>query len=129
MSNPTYEQLVFFTNYPSFTLSPRRFRSYRLHLGEEEVEDKGGDTHYFDLVWFKETEDLVAVEIEESLGMILPSNFRLKRSTDRYLFLGQFTEKGIDDLLVHRGGIIEYLWALYSSEGRVLIHDAGDVLR
>ncbi len=119
MSNFAYERLAVTmnscSNYLQFTLAHGRFRSFRLHLGEEEVEDENGDAHIFDLVWFKDTEELVAVEVEEMLGVILPLNFRLKRNTDRYLFLGQFTEEGVDDLLVHRGRIIEYLWELHTS--------------
>ena len=120
MSDLTYERLAITmnscSNYLEFTLAPKRFRSFRLHLSEEEIIDENGTPHYFDLIWFKDTEELIAAEVEESLGLILPLNFKLKKSTDRYLFLGSFTEKGIDDLLLHRGGIIKYLWELHTQE-------------
>lgn len=120
MSELTYERLAITmnsqSNYLEFTLTPKRFRSFRLHLGEEAVLDDNGAPHYFDIIWFRDTEELIAVEVEESLGVVLPLNFRLKKSTDRYLFLGSFTEQGIDDLLIHQGSIIEYLWELHTGE-------------
>ena len=122
MTNPSYEQLAFMLNedYLKFTLRRKRLYSFRLHLGEERVEDANGGAHHFDIVWFKDSEELIAVEIEESLGVVLPLNFRLKRSTDRYLFLGSFTEKGIDDLLMHHRGIIPHLWRLHTEESQSL---------
>ena len=116
MSNLTYDQLVLFTNYGEFTLAPRRFRSFRLHLGEEVILDRESDHHVFDVIWFRETEELIAVEVEKSLGTVLPLNFRLKKSMDRYFFLGIFSEKGIDDLLPFQGHIIEHLWVLYTQD-------------
>ena len=115
MNDLTYEGLSpsLFSGYLQFTLTPRRFRGFRLHLGEEVIMDEKGDSHVFDLIWFKDTEELVAAEVEEALGVILPFNFKLKKNTDRYLFLGNFTEKGIDDLLVHKGKIIRYLRELH----------------
>lgn len=124
---PLYEQLIIDDDYLEFTLAPRRFRSFRLHLGQEVILDENGGVHCFDLVWFRETEELVAAEVEKKLGVVLPLNFELKKSTGRYLFLGQFTEEGIDDLLPFQGHIIRRLWALYTSEGKVLVHDVGDV--
>jgi len=116
MNDLTYEGLSpsLLSGYLQFTLTPRRFRGFRLHLGEEVITDEKGDPHVFDLVWFKDTEELVASEVEEALGLVLPLNFRLRRSTDKYLFLGNFTEEGIDDLLVHKGRIIRYLWELHT---------------
>jgi len=126
MANPTYEQLftsMDWGHYLQFTLARKRFRSFRVHLGEEAIPDKDGEVHVFDLVWFKDTKDLIAVEVEESLGIILPFNFKLKRNTDKYVSLGKFTEKEIDELLVYRGRIIEHLWGLREEavwyEGRV----------
>ena len=118
MNDLTYEGLSpsLLSGYLQFTLTPRRFRGFRLHLGEEVITDEKGDSHVFDLVWFKDTEELVASEVEEALGLVLPLNFRLRRSTDKYLFLGNFTEEGIDDLLVHKGRIIRYLWELHTKE-------------
>ena len=118
MNDLTYEGLVpsLFSGYLQFTLTPRRFRGFRLHLGEEVIMDERGDSHVFDLIWFKDTEELVASEVEEALGLVLPFNFKLKKSTDRYLFLGNFTEKGIDDLLVYKGRIIRHLWEVYANE-------------
>ena len=118
MNDLTYEGLSpsLLPGYLQFTLTPRRFRGLRLHLGEEVIMDEKGEAHIFDLVWFKDTEELVASEVEEALGLVLPFNFKLKKSTDRYLFLGNFTEKGIDDLLVHKGRIIRHLWEVYANE-------------
>ena len=118
MSNLTWEtmeleeQLSFSTSYLDFTLAPRRFRAFRLHLGEEEISDEKGDLHFFDLIWFRSTGELIAAEVEESLGTVLPLNFKLKKSTDRYLFLGKFREEEIDDLLPYQGHIIKHLWTL-----------------
>jgi len=118
MTNPTYEQLSTMMNddYLKFTLRFNRLRGSRLHAGKEKVMDEDGATHSFDLTWFKNTEELIAVEIEEELGTILPANFKLRKGTDRYLWMGNFTEKGMSDLLVYRGGIIEHLWRLHTGE-------------
>ncbi len=111
MSEPTYEQLTFRIDYLAFTLSPKRFRSFRLHLGEEGIlNEEGDDVRHFDVVWFRDTEELVAVEVKESLGIILPLGFKLKKNTERYLFLGCFTEREIDKLVIHSGGIIAFLF-------------------
>ena len=111
MSEPTYEQLTFRIDYLAFTLSPNRFRSFRLHLGEEWVHnEESDDIHHFDIVWFKSTEELVAVEVEESIGIILPLGFKLKKNTGRHLFLGCFTEREIDKLIIHSGGIIDFIF-------------------
>lgn len=106
----TYEALEFHDGYLDWTLRPQRLRSFRLHLGEETIPDEDGGSHLFHLIWFRATGELIAVEIEETFGHILPLNRRLCRSTDRYLYLGNFSEEGIDELLVHQGYIIKHLW-------------------
>jgi len=116
MSNLIYEQFDIRDDYFEFTLHPKRFRSFRLHLGEEEMPDTFREVHFFDIVWFRGTEELIAAEIERSFGTILPLDFRLKKSTGKYLYLGNFTEKEIDDLLPFRGHIIKHLWALYTQD-------------
>ena len=94
----------------TFSTAPRRIRSFRLHMGDEMVKDSEGNYHAFDLIWFQNTQDLIAVEFEEKLGTVLPKGFQLKRYTDNYTYLGKFFRQEIDDLLEHKGNILSYLW-------------------
>ena len=110
-----YDKLPLISDYLSFSLDLKRRKSFRLHVSNEMIPDDNGDDHSFDVTWYEATGELVAVEVEESLGTVLPIRFKLKRGTDKYLFLGVFTEKGVDDLRKkHEGGIVEYLWSMYT---------------
>ena len=106
-----YEDMVPFQGgFQIYASGYTRMKSFRAHLKPEVIYDAEGELHIFDVIWFKTTGELIAAEVEEDLGTILPSHRRLRRYRGNYTHLGTFSEQEIDDLLLFEGSVIQYLW-------------------
>ena len=91
-------------SYSTFALAPGRCRSMVERLGAKWYLAEQHNGPQFELIWFKTTEELVALEITKQIGFILPQGIERFERTGRYLPLGKVAYDDLNAIRKLKGG-------------------------
>jgi len=103
-------QLELKTGFGGFMLHPLRVRSEQEFLGTDWYREESGVGNRFHLFWIKQTQELVAAEVEVPMGFI-PGWGELCSFSGNYVVLGLWSEQEVETVkgLNGEGTLVELL--------------------